>query len=263
MTSTGRLRISSVLWSGFVILVLAFMLLPIVVVIIFSFGSNPHASAPMGPLTLKWYIALLNRPDFPSALENSAIITGSIGALSAVVGTAAGFALARMPQHRAGRLLTLLTLPIAMPPLVLALALAVGYSALGIQLGLYTVIAGQLVFTQPFVVLVVYAQMADFDAGILESARDLGASRFTVFKTIILPMIRPVIIGATLIAMSVSLDDFIITFFTIGGGLTLPTMIWGMLRTSLDPSVNALGSLVLAATMGASMVALRLTNYRG
>ena len=116
---------------------------------------------------------------------------------------------------------------------------------------------------EPFVVLVVYAQMADFDAGILESARDLGASRFTVFKTIILPMIRPVIIGATLIAMSVSLDDFIITFFTIGGGLTLPTMIWGMLRTSLDPSVNALGSLVLAATMGASMVALRLTNYRG
>jgi spermidine/putrescine transport system permease protein len=263
MSVITRPRVSDLCWSAGIFLVLAFMLLPIIVVIIFSFGSNPHASAPMGALTLKWYAALFDRPDFPSALQNSAIITGTIGVLSAIIGTAAGFALAGIPPHRAGRLLTLLTLPIAMPPLVLALALAVGYSTLGIQLGLYTVIAGQLVFTQPFVVLVVYAQMANFDAGILESARDLGASRWVVFKTIILPIIRPVIIGATLIAMSVSLDDFIITFFTIGGGLTLPTMIWGMLRTSLDPSVNALGSLVLITTMGASMIALKLTDYRG
>lgn len=258
-----RPQLSAIVWPFFVILVLAFMLLPLVVVVVFSFGSNPHASSPMGPLTLKWYFSLINRPDFFSALQNSAIITGSIGLLSAVIGTSAGFALAKLPQRRAGRMITLLTLPVAMPPLVLALALAVAYSALGIQLGLYTVIAGQLVFTQPFVVLVVYAQMANFDTGILESACDLGASRFTVFRTIILPIISPVVIGATLIAMSVSLDDFIITFFTIGGGLTLPTMIWGMLRTSLDPSVNALGSLVLLATMGSSVIALRLTNYRG
>jgi spermidine/putrescine transport system permease protein len=78
-----------------------------------------------------------------------------------------------------------------------------------------------------------------------------------------LPIIRPVVIGATLIAMSISLDDFVITFFTIGSGLTLPTMIWGMLRTSISPIINALGTLVLFATIGSTALALKLTGYRG
>ena len=130
-------------------------------------------------------------------------------------------------------------------------------------MGVLTVIAGHLVFTQPFVILVVFAQMRDFDSAILESARDLGGSPWTVFRTVTLPIIRPVVIGATLIAMSISLDDFVITFFTIGSGLTLPTMIWGMLRTSISPIINALGTLVLFATIGSTALALKLTGYRG
>src|SRR5262249_22054901 len=98
---------------------------------------------------------------------------------------------------------------------------------------------------------------------VIDSARDLGASRMRAFFTIVLPIIRPTLIGAALVAMAVSLDDFVITFFTIGGGMTLSTLGWGMLRTSLDPSVNALGTLILAATIGASALALRLTRYRG
>jgi spermidine/putrescine transport system permease protein len=203
------------------------------------------------------------RPDFYQALHNSAIITLSVGVLSTIIGTLAGVGVASTAPRLAGHLTTLITLPVAMPPLVLALALAVSISAVGVPMGLLTVIAGHLVFTQPFVILVVYAQMRNFDSSIIESARDLGATRLQVFYSITLPIIRPVVIGATLIAMSISLDDFIITFFTIGGGLTLPTMIWGFSRTTIDPTINALGTLVLLTTIAFTALALKITGYRG
>jgi spermidine/putrescine transport system permease protein len=130
-------------------------------------------------------------------------------------------------------------------------------------MGLHTVIPSHLVFTQPFVILIIYAQMANFDYAIIDSARDLGASTIKIFFTIVMPIIQPTLIGAALVAMAVSLDDFIITFFTIGGGMTLPTLVWGMLRTSLDPSINALGTLIITATITSSIIAFRITRYRG
>jgi spermidine/putrescine transport system permease protein len=110
---------------------------------------------------------------------------------------------------------------------------------------------------------VIYARMADFDRTLLDSARDLGASPLKAFFTVTLPIISPTVIGAALIAMALSLDEFIITYYTIGGGLTLPTLIWGLLRRSLDPSVNALATLILVGTVGATVMAIRATRYRG
>jgi spermidine/putrescine transport system permease protein len=98
---------------------------------------------------------------------------------------------------------------------------------------------------------------------VVESARDLGASPFKAFFTVTLPIIRPIVIGAALIAFALSLDDFIVASFTIGTGNTLPTLVWGMIRTGLTPSVNAIGTLILILTIGSSLVALRLTRYRG
>ncbi|MFO1061980.1 MAG: ABC transporter permease [Dongiaceae bacterium] len=250
-------------WGAVGVLGLVFLVSPLLLVVFFSFAVNRHATLPVGGLTLAWYGALLGSANFLSALRNSLIVTLSVGLLSTVVGTLAAFALARMRPRTVGWLSTLLSMPVMLPPLVLALALATLYAALGFRLGLYSVIPSHLVFTQPFVILVVYAQMAAFSDAVIDSARDLGATRTRTFLTVVLPMIRPTLIGATLVAMSVSLDDFVITFFTIGGGLTLSTLVWGMLRTSLDPSVNALGTLILAATVGASVVALRLTRYHG
>jgi len=256
-------RISRILWVAIGLASIVFMISPLVLVVFFSFGANRHATLPVGGLTLAWYRKLLASEDFASALQNSLVVTLCVGALSTVVGTLAALGLARLRPRVVGILSTLLTMPVMLPPLVLALALATFYSSVGLRLGLYSVIPSHLVFTQPFVILVVYAQMANFDYAVVDSARDLGASRARAFFTIVLPIIRPTLIGATLVAMAVSLDDFVITFFTIGGGMTLSTLVWGMLRTSLDPSVNALGSLILVASVGASAVALRLTRYRG
>ncbi|HEX6093670.1 MAG TPA: hypothetical protein VFZ07_09980, partial [Dongiaceae bacterium] len=92
---------------------------------------------------------------------------------------------------------------------------------------------------------------------------DLGASPLRAFFTVTLPIIRPTVVGAALIAVSLSIDDFIITNFTIGGGVTLPTFVFGMIRTSLTPAANAVGTLILVMTVGTTLIALRLTRYRG
>jgi spermidine/putrescine transport system permease protein len=156
-----------------------------------------------------------------------------------------------------------LSTPLMLPPLVLGVALLSFYVAAGIRLGLVTVIMSQLLFTLPFVILVIVARLRSFDFRIVESARDLGASQLTAFRTVTLPVIQPSIIGAALISLALSLDDFIVTFFTIGSGNTLPTFVWGMIRTSLTPTANAIGTLILILTLTSTIVALRLTRYRG
>jgi spermidine/putrescine transport system permease protein len=98
---------------------------------------------------------------------------------------------------------------------------------------------------------------------VVESARDLGASPLTGFRTVTLPILQPTIVGAALIALSISLDDLVITFFTIGGGNTLPTMVWGMVRTSLDPTINAMATLLIMLSIGSTIVALWVSRYRG
>jgi spermidine/putrescine transport system permease protein len=255
-------RFARTAWILFGALTVLFMLSPLVLLVLFSFGENSLASFPMRGLTLDWYRRLFANDDFRVALKNSAVISLSVGAASVLVGNLAAFAMARLRRKQAGPLLAAATLPLMMPPLVLALALLSAYSALGISLGLSTVVPGQVVFIQPFVILVVYARMAGFDETLLDSARDLGASPLQAFFTITLPIIRPTVIGAALIAMALSLDEFIITYYTIGGGLTLPTLIWGLLRRAVDPSINALATLILCATVGATMLAIRATRYR-
>lgn len=260
MTSGPLARLA---WIAFGILAVAFLIFPLAIVVMFSFGENKLATLPMGTLTLKWYDALFQNANFWTALKNTLVVTGVTGLVSTVVGTLAALTLARLRPRSANTIMMVLSLPVMMPPLVLALALATSFSGLGLHMGLHTVIASHLVFTQPFVILIIYAQMERFDFAVLDSARDLGAPPLYTFFTVTLPIIRPTLIGAALIAMSVSLDDFVITFFTIGNGMTLPTLVWGMLRTSLDPSINALGTLILLATLGSSLIALTLTRYRG
>jgi spermidine/putrescine transport system permease protein len=250
-------------WGAFIISSFVFLLTPLVLVIAFSFGDNEHATLPIGGLTTRWYAVLFENHEFWRALHNSIVVTAAVGLISTVVGTVAALGIVQWNARAARAALSALAFPIMLPPLVLALALATFYSSLGARFGLTTVITSHLVFTQPFVILIIYSRLATFDFAVVDAGRDLGASMARIFFSIILPVIRPTVIGAALIAMAVSLDDFVITFFTIGGGLTLPTLVWGMMRTSLDPSINALGSLILLATVSASILALMLTRYRG
>ncbi|WP_119274633.1 ABC transporter permease [Taklimakanibacter deserti] len=251
-------------WRLFIFLVIAFLVTPLILVILFSFNSSALTSLPLTGFTFDWYRRLFANESFWPALTNSLIIGFTVAVLSVVVGTLAALALVRFKPKGADRLMALLSAPMMMPALIIGIALLVFFKRLlDVPLGLPTVILGHLVIIQPFVIAILHARLATFDWSLVESARDLGASPLRAFATITLPIIQPTIVGAALIALSISLDDFVITFLTIGAGNTLPTMVWGLVRTSLDPTINALATLLLVLSIGSTIVALSVSRYRG
>ena len=259
-----RSRLLDAIWILLALMIAGYLLIPLALVVLFSFNTSALTSLPLSGLTLDWYRKLFAIDYFWPALQNSVIVALVVSAVSVVTGTLAALALARMDSRRAARLIALLSLPMMLPGLVIGVALLSFFvRLLTLKLGLPTVILGQLVVVQPFVIAIIYARLQNFDWAIVDSARDLGASPLHAFFTVTLPVIQPTVVGAGLIALAISLDDFIITFFTIGSGNTLPTMVWGLVRTSLDPTINALATLLIAASIGSTALALRFSRYRG
>jgi spermidine/putrescine transport system permease protein len=154
------------------------------------------------------------------------------------------------------------TAPLILPGLFLGVALLSFFTEIGMQTSLTTVIIGHALVTLPFVVLIVNARLMNLDQSIAEAARDLGATPFQAYRKIIFPLVRPAIFGAILLAVAWSFDEFIITFFTIGGQSTLPILIWGLLRQGIDPSVNAIASIILGTTIVATLLAGWLISGR-
>ncbi|MFL5259987.1 MAG: ABC transporter permease [Hyphomicrobiales bacterium] len=251
------------IWGAVGALFIFFLVSPLVLVVLFAFTNRPQSAFPIEAISLRWWDAMIANPNFLPALQNSLIISGTVGIVSAIVGTMAALALAQLDPKRARIAAALLCLPLMLPPLVLGVALLNFYSRAKIPMGPQTVITSHLLFALPFVVLVIYARLRNFDFRVVESARDLGASPMRAFFTVTLPIISPAVVGAALIAMALSLDDFVITFFTISKGMTLPTFVFAMIRTTVTPAANAVGTLILAMTIGTTLIALRLTRYRG
>ena len=252
-----------IVWGIFGIGCLIFMLAPLAILVLFSFSEDRAIAFPITEFGFRWWRELFDNNAFWPSARHSLVVVSVVGAVSTVIGTLAAFALARMPPAWSGKCIATLTLPLMVPPLVLGIMLLSFFSRSGMPLGLNTVILAHLVFTQPLVILIVYASLVGFDHDMVSAARDLGATPARAFRTVTLPVLRPSIIGASLVAMAISLDDFIVTFFTIGGGNTLPTFLWGMLRKGVSPQLNIVSSLLMAVTIGISVIALRVTRYRG
>ena len=255
---------SGILWRGLCIGFVVFQIAPLVLVVLFAFSDRVMTSFPIEGLTLHWWITMLVDDRFTGALLNSLLVAGVVALVSSLTGIMAALGCVRVPAKQAHVAMTLLCLPVMMPPLVLAVSLVIFYVSVGLPLGLTTVIISHILFTQPFVTIIVYARMAKFDPRVVESARDLGASPLQAFLSVTLPIIRPTVVGAALIAGAVSLDDFVLAYFTIGSGQnTLPTLVWGMMRSLLTPTVNAVGTLIVILTISSTLIGLWLTRYRG
>ena len=197
--------IATFAWRGFGALVVVFMLTPMVLVVIFSVAENALTNFPMGGFSTKWYSVLWSNPEFWRSFSNSLQVAGVVAFVSTLVGTLAAMTLSRMRPRFSGPCLILLCLPIMMPPLVIGIALLVYFVRwVHVDLSLATVMMGHIVITQPFVILIIYARMVNFDYAVLDSARDLGASPWTTFRTVTLPLIQATIIGAALIAIAIS-----------------------------------------------------------
>lgn len=247
----------------FVAGLIAFLFFPVVVVVLFSFNSEPSTSLPFSGFSLRWYDAAFADERFTSSLLNSVKVAVVTAVIVAFIGTNASFAISRRPSRLLNAFSSFVTAPLVLPGLFLGVAMLSFFTEIGMNASLTTVIIGHSLVTLPFVVLIVNARLMNLDRSIAEAARDLGATPFEAFRKIIFPLVRPAVIGAVLIAVAWSFDEFIITFFTIGGQSTLPILIWGLLRQGIDPSVNAIASIILGTTIVATLLAGRFISGRG
>ncbi|MBF6604983.1 MAG: ABC transporter permease [Chloroflexi bacterium] len=244
----------------FLVVVLVYLFAPVAVTVLFSFTTSPRLSLPIEGFTLNWYAIAFSDPLFPDALTHTLVLAVVTGIVAGALGVAFSFGLVRLQRRARGALLTASLVPAVVPGLVLGIALAVLFNALGVTQGLRNAAIGHIVIALPFVVLTMNARLETFDFTTLEAARDLGASPWRTFIDITLPLIRASVIGAVLLAMAQSLDEFVVTWFNIGNDMTLPVLIWGLLRRGISPTINALATVVLASLVVLTVLSSRVNR---
>lgn len=263
------------------LLVYVFLYAPVIVLIVFAFNSSRTNivfegvvnQGPCGPFY--WFCRLAENDDALDAAGNTLIIAVASALIATVIGTMAALALQRyaFPVKRASE--AALYIPIVIPEIVMGIGILVFFSALfsainntlgltgdsRLSLGLGTVIVSHVAFSVPFVTLVVRARLHGFDRSLEEAAMDLGANEFTTFRRVTLPIIAPGVLSGGLLAFTLSLDDFIITFFTTGpGSTTLPIYVYGLLRRIVTPEVNALSTIWILTVLVVVFISQRLES---
>jgi ABC-type spermidine/putrescine transport system permease subunit II len=241
---------------------LSFLFLPVLMLIVLSFNTSVTGIFPLRGFTLHWYERAFENRIIWSALQNSIIVAVATAFVSAVLGTPAAFVLTRRSFRFKSLIRGLLVLPVSLPTLLIGISLLSFFALLSVTRSLVTVTIGHVVYCVPFMLLVVSARLAEFDTSVEDAARDLGATPFQAFRLVTFPLIRPTIVGGMLLIFAQSFDMFVITFFNIGAQSTLPMVIWSMVRLGINPSLNALGAMVLAFSVMLLLLAHRLGGVK-
>ncbi len=248
-------------WLNFLaLLIYAFLYAPILVLIIFSFEQSKIAVHWTG-FSLKWYQALFVDETLGMALLNSIIVASVSVLFSAAMGTLAAVGLTRL--HFAGKSLyrAVITLPIIIPEIAMAVSALTLFLFMGVRLSLATVIVSHIVFCVAYVVLTVMGRMEGINRSLEEAAQDLGASPVVAFMRVTLPLLMPGVVAGSLLAFVLSLDDFIITQFNAGvGATTLPLRIYSMVKFGVSPEINALSTLMIFGTVSLTLLAELVRN---
>ena len=227
-----------------------FLYLPIAFMIIFSFDEGATPGLPITGFTLQWYEAMLENRQLLRAVGNSVSVAVIVAVLSTIIGTMAAFVLVRGGVRYPSATRIAFTLPIMVPGVLIGVSLLIFFArAADLPLSLATVTAGQLVVTVPFVLLIVASRLQGFDRKLEWAAADLGASPRQTIRHIVLPLIAPAIIAGALISVTLSIDEFVITWFTVGNQPTLPTYIYTRVKFGVTPEVNAVATVMLVATL--------------
>ena len=241
-----------------------FLYLPIVILVIFSFNASKYASGTWRGFTLQWYASLFSNEAIRVALKNTLIVAGCSTLISTIFGTMAALAMERNKFWGQLAFDALLYLPIIIPDIAMAVMLLLFFILAHIQLGLVSIIISHVAFNISFVAVVVRARLAYFDITLEEAAQDLYANEWQTFRRVTLPLIMPGILGGALLAFTLSIDDFVITFFTSGpGSTTLPLRIYSMVKLGVTPEINALSSIMLVASMGLVLLSALLQKGGG
>lgn len=225
------------------LLVYVFIYAPILILIIFSFNTqklNIHWEG----FTLHWYQVLFHDAQILLATRNTLLIATISTLIATIIGTMAALAMYRyrFPLYNTSE--TVMYIPIVIPEVVMGISLLVFFVMIHFTLGLSTITLSHIAFSIPFVALVVRARLHGYDKAIDEAAMDLGANELTTFWRITLPTIMPGVLAGAMLALTLSLDDYVITYFTAGpGSTTLPLRVYSMVKTAVTPEINALSTL--------------------
>jgi spermidine/putrescine transport system permease protein len=248
------MRRGSWLWAGG-LSAYAFLYLPLAIVVAYSFNDS-RLNAEWVGFTWHWYQVLLHDEDMLIAAGNSLFIALVSSLIATILGTMAGIAIHRYDF----KLLNFMVLtPVAMPEILLGVSLLLFFiQVLNLTLGMLSIVLAHITFSIGFVAIVVRVALAALDESIFEAARDLGASPWQTFRYVTLPLILPGVIAGGLMAFTLSIDDFVITFFTAGVGVqTLPLRIYSMIKIAVTPEVNAVSTLLMLLTLTLILLASR------
>jgi len=256
----------------YICLIYLFLYLPIIVVIVYSFNTSKMNIMFEG-FTLDWYKKLLVNPtgstrELIGGFYNTLIVAAASTVLSVIIGTFCAVGLYRLETRLKTLISSALYIPIAIPEIVFGIALLIFFSILNVPRGMFTVILAHVTFSMPFVVITVRSRIAGFDKSIEEAARDLGANEIRTFFRVTMPMLMPGIISGGMLALTLSLDDVVISSFVKGSSFeTLPIKIWGLVKKGVSPDVYALCTLMIIGTIAVMVLSTvaenRLEKKRG
>ncbi|MEM6489755.1 MAG: ABC transporter permease subunit [Pseudomonadota bacterium] len=257
----GRL-ITVIMTLGFV-----FLYAPIVVLVIYSFNASRLVSV-WGGWSLRWYGALLENDELLASVWVSLTVAASASTLATVLGTMAGFALARVPRFFGRTLFQGMVLaPLVMPEVITGLSLLLAFISISMDRSFVTIMLAHATFSMCYVAVVIQARLAGFDRSVEEAAADLGARPATVFRRITLPLILPGVVAGWLLSFTLSLDDLVIASFTSGPqATTLPMRIFSAVRLGVTPEINAIATILIGLVATGTLVwslALKRSLARG
>lgn len=240
---------------------LVFFYLPLLILFIFSF--NDGKSIAWQGFTWRWYAELfLYSRDLWQAFQNSILIAVTSSLVSTVIGTLGAIGLYWYRVNYKKYLQAITYLPLIIPEIIIGVALLIFFSGIRLKLGLFSIFLAHTTFNIPFVLFIVLARIQEFDFSIVEAAYDLGAREVEALLKVIVPMLFPAILSGFLMAMTLSLDDFVITFFVAGpGSSTLPLHIYSMIRFGVSPVINALSVVLVVGTILLTVSTRKMHSY--
>lgn len=242
-----RLRdLPAALWLAAAFL---FIFLPVVVLVQFSFQDGVAPVPPFRGFTLRWYERVFENRRLVEALWNSLLVGFGSALVATALGFLAAYGLARGRPRGAAAMQYLLMAPITVSYLIIGLGLAISLNLLGLGRSLLAVGVGHVVINLPLAFAIVYSQLGEHQAPVERAAKDLGASDMAALLLITVPMLWPALLAAFFIAFTLSWDEFVIAFLLSQFDVTLPVIIWSMLRSGLSPELNAAGTLVFAVSV--------------
>ena len=243
-------------------LLFVFMYAPLLVVIVYSLTPTEYGVSWEG-FTLKWYQAVLANENIKAALKVSLMVAIPTVLIATAIGTITAFTLYRYKFFGRALYQGILYIPLIMPDLVIGVALLLFYTFIKLELGVFSILLAHISFSIPLTTLVIIARMQRIDRSLEDAAMDLGADEWTTMRKVTLPLLKPGILAAALLAFPWSFNDFVITFFVSGvGSSTLPIRVFSMIRLGVSPVINALGTLIVVIPLILVVIGLLLERRK-